>query len=106
MNVLRIVIKENTHVISIPYSPTIFGDGLLHIMQNFHRLATTLKFECLFDYDEVYCCGHQIFPEAPKTKFSVRLMNAFLLFIQLFDGDFFCDVMKGMCLLFENKKAY
>ena len=75
-------------------------------MQNFHSLPTILKFECLFDYNEVYYRCYQIFPEAPKTKFSIRLMNAFLFFIQLFDGDFFCDVMKGMCLLFENKKAY
>ena len=103
MNASRIVVKEDNLAISVPYSPVTFGLGMKKIMFDFHRLPANLKFLIVMDHDEVYYQCAQISPEAPPQKFSIRIMNALLLFIQNFDADFFSNVMQGLTFLFETK---
>ena len=105
MNTSRVVLKEDGLVVSVPYSPIVFGGELLRLMENFHRLPANVKFDCIFDHKEVYYhCEHIGQYEAPGHKFSLRIMNSFLMFIHLYDFNFFCNVMKGITFLMENKR--
>ena len=103
MNLSRLTIKEDDRFVSVPYSPITFGQGLVYFMENFYKLPTNLKYECIFDNEEIYYQCDQLNPASPKQKFSIRVMNALLFFTQLFDADFFCHLMKGITFLFEHK---
>ena len=105
MNAKRIVLREDDNVFSVPYSSVVFGKGMLYLMKNFHLLPPSLKFDCIFDHEEVHYQCEQICPKAYNYKFSVRFMNTFLMFTQLFDLDFFCNAIEGIKFLIENQRV-
>ena len=104
MNVTRVHLREDNRAVSVPYSPITFEKSMIMMMEHFHKEPTSHKFQIIFDCDETYFQCNRIRPAAPDQKFSIRIMTAMLLFVQLFDSNFFSNAMAGINYLFENRR--